>query len=296
MAAVLTHGKGFYRPLVYVLECHRLGLRLLPPDVNRPGPGFVVEAGAIRVPVAAVKHLGGGTLERLEAERAEAPFASADEFIRRVRPSSEAVEALLRVGALDALAPGTSRTALAWELLWAREGTCGRTGSRAATRQRELVLPAAGHGPPPVVLHEPSRVERLDAEAELLGYTVSGHPLERYPDIAWETYCPVAELGTFSGRKVTCCGLVVEDRTTHQTSGELMKFMTLVDRSGIVETELFAEGYRRHGLITLRYPVLEVEATVEPFENGGGHTLRIHSVRRPRTRNGRPAPEYGLEG
>ena len=40
MAAVLTNGKGFYHPLVYVLECHRLGLKLLPPSVNEPGPAF----------------------------------------------------------------------------------------------------------------------------------------------------------------------------------------------------------------------------------------------------------------
>ena len=42
MAAVLTNGKGFYSPLVYVLECHRLGIPLLPPSVNEPGPGFTV--------------------------------------------------------------------------------------------------------------------------------------------------------------------------------------------------------------------------------------------------------------
>lgn len=41
MAGVLTNGKGFYHPLVYVLECHRLGLKLLPPSVNEPGPAFV---------------------------------------------------------------------------------------------------------------------------------------------------------------------------------------------------------------------------------------------------------------
>jgi DNA polymerase III alpha subunit len=44
MAGVLTNGKGFYHPLVYVLECHRLGLKLLPPSVNEPGPAFVPHA------------------------------------------------------------------------------------------------------------------------------------------------------------------------------------------------------------------------------------------------------------
>ena len=47
MAAVLTNGKGFYDPLVYVLECHRLGLKLLPPDVNEPGPAFLPHGNSI---------------------------------------------------------------------------------------------------------------------------------------------------------------------------------------------------------------------------------------------------------
>ena len=57
MAAVLTNGKGFYDPLVYVLECHRLGLKLLPPDVNEPGPAFVPHGKMIRVPVTRMKGL-----------------------------------------------------------------------------------------------------------------------------------------------------------------------------------------------------------------------------------------------
>ena len=57
MAAVLTNGKGFYHPLVYVLECHRLGLKLLPPSVNEPGPAFVPHGNSIRVPVTRVKGL-----------------------------------------------------------------------------------------------------------------------------------------------------------------------------------------------------------------------------------------------
>lgn len=54
-----------------------------------------------------------------------------------------------------------------------------------------------------------------------------------------------------------------------------MKFLTLADWTGMVETELFAQTYRNYGLATVRYPVLEVEAKVEPFENGRGFTLRV---------------------
>jgi len=63
-----------------------------------------------------------------------------------------------------------------------------------------------------------------------------------------------------------------------------MKFLSLADRTGIIETELFAQTYRRDGLGTMRYPVLEIEAKVEPFENGLGFSLRVLRAGKPRTR------------
>jgi hypothetical protein len=64
-----------------------------------------------------------------------------------------------------------------------------------------------------------------------------------------------------------------------------MKFLSLADWTGIIETELFAETYKNCGLATVRYPVLEIEARVEPFENGRGFTLRALAARRPRPIN-----------
>ena len=61
-----------------------------------------------------------------------------------------------------------------------------------------------------------------------------------------------------------------------------MKFLSIADRTGIVETELFAATYKSYGLATVRYPVLEIEATVEPYENGRGFSLRVHRAGKPR--------------
>jgi len=57
-----------------------------------------------------------------------------------------------------------------------------------------------------------------------------------------------------------------------------------VRQRGMVETELFADSYRNYGLATVRYPVLEVTATVEPFENRRGFTLRVRRAGKPRTK------------
>ena len=119
---------------------------------------------------------------------------------------------------------------------------------------------------------------------KLLGFAVSGHPLELFDDIAWETYCPVARLAGHTGEEVVTCGLIVEQRTHHQITGEPMKFLSLADWTGIVETELFAATYKSYGLAAVRYPVLEVTARVEPFDNGRGFTLRVLRAGKPRTR------------
>jgi len=278
MAGVLTNGKGFYHPLVYVLECHRLGLRLLPPSVNEPGPAFVPHGQTIRVPLTRLKGLTTRCADRLLAARQHGAFASLADFFHRVAPTGEELEAMIRVGAFDEF--GETRT----RQFWQAQHLLQTFGASREPDQGWLIAPPGLESLPGIPLHEPTRRERLQWETDLLGFAVSGHPLERFADVAWESYCPVNRLGQWVGQTVTTCGLVVEQRTHHQITGEPMKFLSLADWTGIVETELFAQTYRSYGLATVRYPVLEVEARVEPFENGRGFSLRVLRAGKPRLR------------
>jgi DNA-directed DNA polymerase III PolC len=289
MAAVLTNGKGFYDPLVYVLESYRLGLKFLPPTVNEPGPQFMAHGTAIRVPLTRTKGLTDRTIKRLLAERERGAFVSLADFHRRVNPTAEEMEALIRAGSFDEF--GESRTRQFWEAQRLAKSKAEGREPRAGGGNLEFDF-EAGTNPVaefftehPALLREPTRRERLEAEAELFGYPVSGHPLELHSDIAWDSYCPVSRLGEYVGETVVACGLVVEQRTHHQITGEPMKFLTLADWTGIVETELFAQTYKNYGLATVRYPVLEVEAKVEPFENGRGFTLRVLRAGKPRLKS-----------
>ena len=286
MAAVLSNGKGFYDPLVYILECHRLGLKLLPPSVNAPGPAFTAQGQNIRVPLIRAQGLTDGMTTRLLAERARGEFTSLADFYQRVRPLPEEFEAMIRAGGLDEF--GLSRTRAFWEAQNLLKADRHTPRSTRGARNLEFTfdppkdLVASFFSDHACLLREPTRQERLEAETELFGYAVSGQPLELFPDIAWDTYCPVTRLGEHLGETVVTCGLVVEQRTHHQVTGEPMKFLTLADWTGMVETELFAESYRNYGLATVRYPVLEVTATVEPFENGRGFSLRVLRAGKPR--------------
>ncbi len=276
MAGVLTHGKGFYHPLVYVLECHRLGLKLLPPSVNEPGPAFVPHGQSIRVPLTRVKGLTTRTEDRLLAAHAQGAFESLADFYRRVAPTGEEMEAIVRSGAFDEF--GETRT----RQFWQAQHLLKSFGASREPNQGWLIPPPGLEQLPGIPLDEPTRLERLQSETELFGFAVSGHPLELFADVAWDTYCPVNRLGEFVGQIVTTCGLIVEQRTHHQITGEPMKLLSLADWTGIVETELFAATYKSYGLATVRYPVLEVEARVEPFENGRGFSLRVLRAGKPR--------------
>jgi DNA polymerase III alpha subunit len=101
MAGVLSNGKGFYSPLVYILECNRLGIPILPPSVNSPGPQFSVEGESIRVPPTRVKGMTERTTARIVDERGRGEFASLADFYRRVVPTPDEMEAIIRVGAFD---------------------------------------------------------------------------------------------------------------------------------------------------------------------------------------------------
>jgi DNA polymerase-3 subunit alpha len=252
-------------------------LKLLPPSVNEPGPAFVPRGNSIRVPLTRVKGLANRTVDAILAARQRGPFLSLADFFHRAAPAPGEMEAMLRVGACDEF--GASRTCQFWEAQRLFKSHCG--GQNA-----EFNFSRAAH---PLIslqnasfLHEPTRRERLESETELFGFAVSGHPLELFPNVAWDTYCPVHRLGEFAGETVTTCGLIVEQRTHNQVTGEPMKFLTLADWTGMVETELFAQTYKSYGLATVRYPVLEVKARVEPFDNGRGFSLRVLSAGKPR--------------
>jgi len=272
MAAVLSNGKGFYRPMVYVLECHRLGIPLAPPCINDPGPAFAVRDGRIRVPALRSKGLSQRTQERIITARQQGEFQSIADVYHRAQPATDELESLARIGAFDGF--GGSRTRQFWEIQHlVRHAVAGQT-----------LLPTHTDTPraPTTSLTEPTTLQRLQFEQELLDFPVTGHPLDLHPHIAWDTYCRVADLPHHIGETVTCCGLIIEDRLHQQVTGELMKFLTLADWTGIVETELFADTYRSHGLATVRYPVLEVTAKVEPFENDNGWSLRVLRAGKPR--------------
>ena len=125
---------------------------------------------------------------------------------------------------------------------------------------------------------------------ELLGFPVTVHPLhllgrdDQGRSVDWSRYVPLAQAGQYVGRRVTVCGMMVADRVNLTSTGDLMKFVTLADHTGVVETYLFPQAYRRFGHLTAAHPILEATGVVEPFPNGNGFNLRVEHGAVPGTR------------
>jgi len=285
IAGALTHGKGFYPRSVYALEARLLGVELRPPCVNRSErEAFLVESDgegseALRVPLGLVDSLSEATLDRWRAERTRSPFVSPSDFALRVEPEAAEVERLLRCGALDGF--GWGRVKLFWELRrlarWPRQRGQQWLFAPDGDDAGEPALPPALEAQ----LSEPTLAEKVADETRLLGFPVSGHPLDAFPEIDSGEYETAAEVERRGGGRAKVCGVVVESRIHRQATGEPMKFLSLADRSGILEVELFADAYRKHGAATVRYPAIEIEGAVQPFESGRGTTLRAERVSTP---------------
>lgn len=296
LAAILSNYRGFYAhssalpQILYVLEALRLGIGFLPPCVNRSREHFSVEyasdGGAmIRVPITHIKGLTQRLLDRYLTEREKEPFASLRDFIRRCRPGEADAQALLDSGAFDGW--GQSRPVVFWQVRRLLQEGAAEGSLWPADNGDPLDEPL-----PPIELSRPDRRQLAQREMELLGFPISVDPLthlgrdEQGRPVDEARYTPISQLGDLPGVTVTVCGLMVADRVNGTQTGELIKFVTLADRTGFVEAFLFPEAYRRFGHLTVAHPLLAATGTVEPFANRNGLTFRIHAVAPPGDRVG----------
>lgn len=272
LAAVLNNRRGFYRPLVYVLEILRHGGRLCLPDVQAATDRYWVgEDGEVQLPLWQIKGLSTGLRERWRRARERGVFRDWADFRRRCRVGRADAELLARAGALRKLLP--NRHQAVWE--------AGRLVRRAQEDGGNGELFEAGGSAAEEVpeFREMEMHERAAAEVELMGFPVSCSPfaywmasLERHGTV------PVAELDPYCGREVEIAGLAVCERLHRGRNGKLMKFISWADESGMAETVLFPEIYREYGAALARSAAARLRVAVERDATGGGLSLAVSEV------------------
>jgi DNA polymerase-3 subunit alpha len=258
MAALLSSQIGKTEEVIkYIAEAREMGLEVLPPDVNESGWRFTVVGDTrIRFGLGAIRNVGKGAIDSLLAARADGPFTSLHDLAARIDlrlGNRRFFEALIAAGACDGL--GGHRAQLLAGLDAALNEASLRQDDAAAGQvslfgdlMADPVAPAAAHAPLPNVPPW-SESERLQREKDLLGFYISGHPLEPFR-LEGELFAShtVAQLGTWTEQPVTL-GVVVTAirRQLSKRSGQEFARLTVEDFSGSSEVLVFPEAWAAIG-------------------------------------------------
>jgi len=281
MAALLTSEMDKTDKIVqYMEESRAMGLYVEPPDVNVSRTQFTVSGGVIHFGLGAIKNVGGAAIESIVRTREGAgALVSLEDFCARVDlrlVNRRVVESLIKAGAFDSLK--LTRAGLLSGLDQAMEAGqrrqrdreegqvslfdgLGDTGGRPATAAAARALSAVTEWPPE---------EMLAYEREVLGFYLSGHPLEQYRDVgrrlgvatAPELYArPV-------GARVLLLGQISALTENSTKSGNRMAFATLDLVDGSVPLTIFPEPYRSCGVgLKQRGPVV-VRGRIDDSDKG----------------------------
>jgi DNA polymerase-3 subunit alpha len=251
LAALLTGDSGNTDQIsIYVAESKRMGVSVLPPDVNESGTDFTVvgeNKEAIRFGLSSIKNFGDGISEAIISERkTNGPFKTLSDFLSRVGSKNlnrKSLESLIKCGALDSFADrGTLLKNIEDMLAFHREAT--------ATAPQDSLF-GAFSAPPEITLSPGSPTSLLDKlmwEKELLGIYVSGHPLDAYADVTKKAALSIAQIKEEKqqGRLVILPLLVTTVRALLTKSGEKMAFVTVEDKTDSIETVIFPKLLKTH--------------------------------------------------
>jgi len=257
------------RIAVLVAECRRLGIEVLPPDVNRSDIDFTIEAlaseaqatdgraqsytSAIRFGLGAIKNVGEGPLQVILKARAnDDPFAGVADFCRRVdlrQVNKRALECLIKAGALDTLCDRPRLLAIIDRMLGLshlshQARSVGQltldTLQPDISGDSELMsdqLPV-----PPI-----SPNDMLAWEKELLGVYISEHPLQRMAQSRLKDCTPLDQIDdSLKRRKVTIGGIVTRARTIITRKGDEMAFIEVEDLNGSIDVVIFPRTYKKY--------------------------------------------------
>jgi DNA polymerase-3 subunit alpha/error-prone DNA polymerase len=243
MAAVISNQGGFYSTFAYVSEARRLGLSILPPDINNSEVHWTGRDDAIRVGLLAIKGLSAETQARIVTGRRHQPYRNMGDVLEQVKPAEDEARALIHCGALDTLNPGGNRAVLMWELAcWLRARS-----KKPIPRTRSLfssLTDARACNPPP--LPPQDNEERLGREFSVLGFLCDRHPMELY-DRSLDRFQTVKaiDLPRHLGRQVHLAGWLITGKVVTTKHGQPMEFLTFEDETGLVETTFFPATYHR---------------------------------------------------
>ena len=247
----------------YIYVCRQMGIRILPPDINKGEADFSVDGGDIRYGLAAIKSIGRPVIRAIVNDRKElGEFRNLEDFITRISSrelmNKRLVENLIKAGALDVLG-GTRKQFMSIYIQivdhMQQEKKNSMVGQMSlfdvvSEEQKEeflIRMPDVG---------EYTKENLLGFEKEVLGVYVSGHPLEPYEE-EWRKVISATtadfqvdpEVGytkVRDGAREIIGGIIVEKTVKHTKTNQMMAFLTVEDLFGTVEVVVFPRDYEKY--------------------------------------------------
>ena len=247
----------------YIYVCRQMGIKILPPDINKGEADFSVDGGDIRYGLAAIKSIGRPVIRAIVNDRKElGEFRNLEDFITRISGrelmNKRLVENLIKAGALDVLG-GTRKQFMSIYIQIVdhmqqekKNSMVGQMSlfdvvSEEQKEEFQIRMPDVG---------EYTKENLLGFEKEVLGVYVSGHPLESYEE-EWRKVISATtadfqvdpEVGytkVRDGAKEIIGGIIAEKTVKHTRTNQMMAFLTVEDLFGTVEIVVFPRDYEKY--------------------------------------------------
>jgi DNA polymerase-3 subunit alpha len=288
MAALLTSVTGSTDDVVkYINECREMGLAVEPPDINVSDANFTPHGSAIRFGLAAVKNVGHNAIESIVAARKEiGNFKSIYEFCEKVDLrllNKRVLESLIKSGAMDSLGRRAQLMAVLDKAMdhaqkSQRDAESGQHGLFGVFQQEEQ--PAEDRLPDTPDWDEHTR---LANEKEILGFFITGHPLDKYreklEDLRALSTAELAAMKSSTGKDENLCtaGIITNLRVLKSKKGDFYAQAALEDLAGSIEMLVFPDAYRKlQDKVKIDVPVL-IRGGVR-IEEGANPKLTVNDI------------------
>jgi error-prone DNA polymerase len=247
MAGLFTHDPGMYPKRLLMAEARRLGVRVLPIDVNKSSDEYLVEKTpdglAVRLAIHEIAGISEAEVARILSGR---PYSDIGDFYMRAKPSRRTFERIAQVGGLDELRLGD------FGPMHTRGDVLARVRQLNASKNRKYLDPNQptfdfDFKDLPTGLPEPSNAEKVEAELQILNLDFTEHALEQYRPMLDEMGVMRSDelVGLRSKTDVLVAGIRVATQTPPMRSGKRVVFVSLDDGSGCSDSTFFDEAQKR---------------------------------------------------
>ena len=273
----------------YIMVCKSMNIQILPPDINEGECGFSVSNGAIRYALNAIKSVGRTVIEGIVAERnAHGNFQNLKDFIERtqnVEMNKRAIENFIKAGAFDSFGATRKQHMSVYAMILdsvvhsKRGVTAGQMSlfdivSEEDKKELEIKMPDVG---------EYEKELLLSFEKEVLGFYISGHPMQEYQSV-WERRI-TAKTSDFyldeetglthvqDNTKATIGGMIMDKKIKYTKQDKIMAFLTVEDLVGSIEVIVFPNAYEKYSSKLLEENKVFIEGRVQVEDERDGKLI-----------------------